>query len=675
MNLPAQAAPPMKRLLLFLLLATLAHADRPPEWLRLPAANEPRPSEASAWILENSERIAEADANTIVDRYRYAVMPLSEVAVNDAVCNISYTDGADKLVSARAWAMSPDGKKCRAFGGDDFIIVSPRVNNEIWDQEKTVYFKAKRYLQPGWVFAWEVEIRHQTVAYDFSWSPRGTLPVRFSSFEVIPEEGGAVKWQAFSNDLPAPIAGSAPGSLAWQINNLPGFNPNTPSRMEPNSMELRACLLEPAPGRPASKSWSDVVRLARAEMDPKAVATSALTAQAQRLAGTGSLWSRIEPVCKFVQKQITYLEVTIDKDSMAGYRPHAAGEVFENRYGDCKDKAVLLCTLLHSIGVEARVMLVNSGAPRRNLPSWPSAFFNHAIVAIQYREGEDPRPSWTVVHSGNHDYAVFDPTDDRVPFGLLPIDDAGGLGLILASEVTAPVSIPMPSPAAESVSITVSTVLAANGSAKIETSEESSGLAAADAITRDETESRRERTGTLERRIQRRIPLISDLSWNSTGNSQTRQWSNHVSFSAQFLAKRTVSGMYVDTDLMSAVPSAEPWEEGMDGWLTFAPLSTRRDIRLTPPAGWTFIEVPADWSAKTAAGEGSMHYSLNDGVLQGEIKLQIIGGVLNREAYLDLRKLLHAAAVAERRPAVLRKPAPAPVGTGPSPVSTKSPSS
>jgi hypothetical protein len=410
-------------------------------------------------------------------------------------------------------------------------------------------------------------------------------------------------------------------------------------------------------------------------MDPKAVATPALTAEAKRLAGPGDFWSRIEPICQFVQKQITYLEIVIDTDSMAGYRPHPAGEVLKNRYGDCKDKAVLLCTMLRAVGVESRVMLVDSGEPMGNMLDWPSASFNHAIVAITCREGENPPPGWTVVRAGNRDYAIFDPTNERVPFGLLPVYDAGGLGLILAPDVTAPSLIPMPPPASESVSISVSTALAADGSARIETSEERSGLTAAEAITRDETVSQNQRTGALERRIQRRVPLIADLSWESAGNPQTRRWSSHASFSAQFVGKRTSGGMYVNTDLMSAVPSAAPWDEGTEGWLSFAPTFTRREIRLSAPAGWAFANVPSDWSAKTSAGEGSMHYSLKDGVLIGDIKLQITGGVLDREAYLELRKLLDAAAGAERRPVMLAQPAPPPANPGTTPVSPKQSSS
>jgi hypothetical protein len=638
----------MKRLIMLLICSRVAAADLPPSWLRLPEAGDPRPSDVSAWVLNNDERVTQVSEESIVYRYRSAVMYLTEAGVKSAQFVIPYTAGSSAVVSAKAWAMSPDGKKCREFGINDFVVSSP-VSNMMWDLSKIIYFEAQHYEQPGWILAWDVEIRSDSSAFDIQWSPRSELPVRSATLELLPMAGGDVKWKAISDDLPHPIPG-ARGGLKWSLSNLAGYSQELPESAELNSMELRAYLLdEPS----ESKSWADVVRLARKEMDPKAVLTPRLQALAKGIAGTGGVWSRIEPICRFVQKEVTYLSVTIDSDSMAGYRPHPAGDVCDNRYGDCKDKATLLCTLLHSVGVDAHVVIVNSGLRRTNVIDWPSANFNHAIVAIPCTE--PPPPGSTAIRVQDRDYLLFDPTDDRVPFGELPFGDMGGLALLLAPGVTTAVTIPMFPSDFVTVSSSVGIAMADDGSAKIDFTEMRYGLAAAAAITRDETQSLPERTGALEKRIQRRVPLISDLTWESGETGNAHDWTSKATFSAQYVGKRMTGGMYVGTDLLSVVPRTDPWDEDVEGWVSVEPGILKREISLDAPAGWGVAELPADWVLSSAAGEGSLHYSRVAGNAKGEMRIKIQGGVLDRTSYMEFRELLNASVAAERRPIVLRR--------------------
>ena len=279
--------------------------------------------------------------------------------------------------------MSPDGRKCRGeFGGNEFVIASSTVSSWTWDLSKVVLFEADRYLQPGWIVAYKVEVKSTSTPFDIVWSPaEKRAPVRYASLQLVPMPEGSVKWKAFSADMPEPSTIVGSRGLSWTVSNVPAYGRDVPQEMEPNSLVLRAYLLT---GAPESKSWADVVRLARAQMDPQAVLTPELQDLAKAKEGKGGLWSRIRPVCRFVQKEVTYLGITIDTDSMAGYRPHSAADVCDNRFGDCKDKATLLCTLLEGHrGRGTHIVLVSSGRPAGEQdPDWPSAYFNHAIVAI-----------------------------------------------------------------------------------------------------------------------------------------------------------------------------------------------------------------------------------------------------------------------------------------------------
>ena len=185
----------------------------------------------------------------------------------------------------------------------------------------------------------------------------------------------------------------------------------------------------------------------------------------------------------------------------------------------------------------------------------------------------------------------------------------------------------------------------------------------------DDTESLRERTGKLERRIQRRVPLISELTWQSKEDEEAHTWTRTAQFSAQFVGKRLTGGMYVSNDLMSALPRPEPWDDKIDGWVSVTPGTFSKEIELDPPVGWEFYELPAEWSLKSPAGEGSIRFWQEAGVVKGDVMVRVEGGVLDRPGYLCLRDLIGAAVAAERRPVVLRRikaaTPPSPADAGP----------
>jgi transglutaminase-like putative cysteine protease/tetratricopeptide (TPR) repeat protein len=82
----------------------------------------------------------------------------------------------------------------------------------------------------------------------------------------------------------------------------------------------------------------------------------------------------------FVQEEIRYLSESIGTNA---YLPHVPSEVFRKRYGDCKDKAYLLVTLVRAMGYEAYPVLVST-SQRQKLPERlpGSQVFDHAIVLV-----------------------------------------------------------------------------------------------------------------------------------------------------------------------------------------------------------------------------------------------------------------------------------------------------
>ncbi|UYQ92919.1 DUF3857 domain-containing protein [Chitinophaga horti] len=85
---------------------------------------------------------------------------------------------------------------------------------------------------------------------------------------------------------------------------------------------------------------------------------------------------------RFVQDDIRYLGIEMGENS---HRPVEPDRVLIQRYGDCKDKSLLLVNLIDGMGVKAYMAYVNTFRGSEVIDFLPSPFaFNHAIVMIDY---------------------------------------------------------------------------------------------------------------------------------------------------------------------------------------------------------------------------------------------------------------------------------------------------
>jgi transglutaminase-like putative cysteine protease len=85
---------------------------------------------------------------------------------------------------------------------------------------------------------------------------------------------------------------------------------------------------------------------------------------------------------RFVQDEVRYLGFEAGLNS---HKPHAPVQVFDQRFGDCKDKSLLLSTMLNLYNIEAYPMLVNTSLRSHTSERLPSnTVFNHCVVQITH---------------------------------------------------------------------------------------------------------------------------------------------------------------------------------------------------------------------------------------------------------------------------------------------------
>ena len=90
---------------------------------------------------------------------------------------------------------------------------------------------------------------------------------------------------------------------------------------------------------------------------------------------------KIEAIFNYVKRQIRYVSIDLGK---SGYEPESAAEVFENKYGDCKDKSTLLIGMLKLAGISANYVLIPTNDIRDLNKDFPYPFqFDHCIVAAE----------------------------------------------------------------------------------------------------------------------------------------------------------------------------------------------------------------------------------------------------------------------------------------------------
>lgn len=152
------------------------------------------------------------------------------------------------------------------------------------------------------------------------------------------------------------------------------------------------------------KNWKEVSKF-MSDLYPVNIKTNKIDRFIKDHSYTNSQEDLIK-IIRFIQDEVRYLGLEMGANS---HKPHHPETVFQQRFGDCKDKSYLLTTILNKIGIDAWPCLVSTSNINFIDQNVPSPFaFNHVIVKFNFN---------------NIDYWV-DPTSNF---------EAGGLEHLMAS--------------------------------------------------------------------------------------------------------------------------------------------------------------------------------------------------------------------------------------------------
>ncbi len=165
--------------------------------------------------------------------------------------------------------------------------------------------------------------------------------------------------------------------LVWRVRDVPGL---TPEERMPPSEELY-----PRVVYTSYEDWQGPAAFFADAFYPHVQTAGDVHARASEV--TEGAADREELVRKvFLEVAENVRNVHLDL-GLGGYEPNDAAAVMENRYGDPRDKAVLLVSMLRAAGVDAWPALVNDG-PVTFVPEVPTLEqFDSVLVAVTDGDG------------------------------------------------------------------------------------------------------------------------------------------------------------------------------------------------------------------------------------------------------------------------------------------------
>ncbi|NIR51625.1 DUF3857 and transglutaminase domain-containing protein [candidate division KSB1 bacterium] len=258
---------------------------------------------------------------------------------------------------------------------------------------------------------YEYEVKYSTLFYWPGWFPQKDVPVLHSSYLLKFKRPVQHNRLGIGLNADSLMTEEEPGKIfRWTLSNIEPRT--TESYMPPEKRVQMALLFSPSyfklddyQGSFQSwqkfGAWYNYLTEDRTQLPQQAIAKIKALIE-----GIDDNDLRIQKLYEFLQNYTHYVAVEL---GIGGYQPYSAEEVYEKKYGDCKDLSNLMIAMLNEAGIDAYPALIQTRDKGVTITEFPSQQFNHAIVLVPMEE----------------DTIWLECTADRLAAGELPASDEG----------------------------------------------------------------------------------------------------------------------------------------------------------------------------------------------------------------------------------------------------------
>lgn len=296
---------------------------------------------------------------------------------------IFYEEGRGKVTEVQACTITPDGKEHMYSKVQDLnvnegytmysdsmvkVITLPEVNvGSIVEHQATVVSKGLPIKDAFWYYL------------DFNFSG----PIKKFNFAITFPKKLAISYREFKLTYPPKITENDDTiTYAWSLKDLEGGKkPESylpPPTSDSNAVEFSSI-----------KDWGDISRWFSVLVDKNSILNNAIKDAAQKATkDSENTKDKVRDILEYIQHNFRYVSMSFGDNSL---EPHSTVEVFQNKYGDCKDLSLLCMTMLKAVGIKAYMALFNMefsiSDPQSDLP-FPSVF-DHVILLVEDKKDGD----------------------------------------------------------------------------------------------------------------------------------------------------------------------------------------------------------------------------------------------------------------------------------------------
>ena len=624
-----------------------------PDWLRN-LAQQPHKKYAddvNAVVLLDEGETMVRDNGEMVTRGRMAYRILRPEGRAYAQFDVPF-DNETKINYLRGWSITSKGQEYEAKDKDTFERSLSTF--EVFSDDKAKIISLPG-ADAGTVVGFEFERKHRPYLFQDFWWIQQMIPVERSRFTLRLPKSWEYRADWINHAEQKPV--EQDGAYVWEVTDVPRIEREY--REPPYRAMASAIVITFFSEKIKSqtfKSWNDLgIWYSQLTADTREP-SSAMQQKVQELAPAGlPVFERIKALARFAQRDVRYAAIEV---GIGGFKPHPAAEIFAHRYGDCKDKATVLSTMLAQIGVKSFYMPIHDERGIYTDKTPPNRGFDHVILAIQLPEASHTKPLSAVYeHPKLGHLLIFDPTNELVPLGQLPYYEQDSFALLVTDKGGELIHLPVSSPETNQLNRIVKVKLLPDGTLQGEVEEVNSGYRAA--ITREywKDQTEKDRKKILERILGATLGnfQVDDLIVANVDNLE-EDFILRYKFTADHYAKNAGPLLLVRPRVVGEFAgyfdTSKPRHYAYE---MRAPYMNRETVEIALPDGYKVDDLPEPAAAKVPFAEYTSKTEQAGNVLKYTRAYKVATTLVPVEKIEDLKKIFATINVDENSKAVLKR--------------------